>query len=150
MIGFLIWNFPGGHLFAGDSGALFSGAIAALVSLGLIHEAGLSPFVPPILFFPLLADALLTLAWRVSQGRPLLVGHTEHLYQIAMRVGWPHARVTFAYWCAMAACGLIGLKVARMHTSVAPALALAALALMSIVLSFLVRRYTVRHGIADP
>jgi UDP-N-acetylmuramyl pentapeptide phosphotransferase/UDP-N-acetylglucosamine-1-phosphate transferase len=149
LIGFLFWNFPRGHLFAGDSGALFSGAIAALVSLGLIHETGLSPFVPPILFFPLLADALLTLAWRVSRGRPLLVGHTEHLYQVAMRVGWSHARVTFAYWCAMAACGVIGLSVARMPNSVAPGLALAALALMSIALSFLVRRYTVRHGIAD-
>jgi DNA-binding transcriptional MocR family regulator len=33
LIGFLVWNFPGGRLFAGDSGALFAGAIAAMAVL---------------------------------------------------------------------------------------------------------------------
>lgn len=50
--GFLVWNFPAGRLFAGDSGALFSGAIAAFACLIVIARTGMSPLIAPILFFP--------------------------------------------------------------------------------------------------
>lgn len=149
LIGFLFWNFPDGRLFAGDSGALFAGAMAALASLVLIQRAGLSPFVPPILFFPLLADALLTLAWRASRGRSLLDGHSEHLYQIAQRAGWGRRRIALIYWAAMAGCGLIGFAVALFPNTPAPALALAALSLAAIVISSRVRRAALKAGIAE-
>ncbi len=149
LIGFLFWNFPNGRLFAGDSGALFAGAVAALASLVVIHQTGLSPFVPPILFFPLLADALLTLAWRARRRRSLLDGHAEHLYQIALRAGWSHARVALVYWAASAACGAVAFFAAMAPQSGAPWLALSALAAMSVVTSTLVRRAAVRRGIAE-
>ena len=112
LLGFLVWNFPKGRLFAGDAGALFAGALAALVSLYIIRRTELSPFVPPILFFPLLADALLTLFWRARRRRSLLDAHSEHLYQIAHRANWSHARVAGVYWLAMAICGGVGFAVA--------------------------------------
>ena len=71
LIGFLYWNFPHGRIFAGDSGALFAGAVAALASLMIISRTDVPPFVPPILFMPLLADALLTLAWRMRADAAL-------------------------------------------------------------------------------
>jgi UDP-N-acetylmuramyl pentapeptide phosphotransferase/UDP-N-acetylglucosamine-1-phosphate transferase len=140
LVGFLVWNFPDGRLFAGDSGALFAGALAALGSLFVIARTGLSPFVPPILFFPLLADVLLTLVWRASRRRRLMEGHCEHLYQVARRSGWRHTHVALTYWAAMALCGTLGLAAAAAQNTIAPWATLAALALCSIIVSYFVRR----------
>jgi UDP-GlcNAc:undecaprenyl-phosphate GlcNAc-1-phosphate transferase len=148
LVGFLVWNFPNGRLFAGDSGALFAGALAALASLLALHRADLSPFIPPILFFPLLADVLLTLAWRVRQKRRLLDGHAEHIYQIIFRSGVSAPNTTLCYWLAMAVCGALGFIAARLDASAAawggyaPAAALACLALLSLGISRAVRRST--------
>lgn len=146
LLGFLYWNFPNGRLFAGDAGALFAGCLGALGSLLVIHRTGLSPFVPPILFFPLLADALLTLAYRVGAGHKVLEGHSEHIYQIGLRAGWGHRRVTLCYWGAMAACGVIGFIAAQLG-GVAPPVALAVLVLLSLLIAVWVRRYVRKTGI---
>lgn len=148
LIGFLFWNFPHGRIFAGDSGALFAGAVAALASLMVISRTDVAPFVPPILFMPLLADALLTLAWRVRHRRKLLVGHAEHFYQIAIRSGWSHARVSLCYWAAMLVCGVLGFYLSRLHDHAEPWIALATLAGLSVAVSILVRRYARAHGMS--
>lgn len=148
LIGFLVWNFPGGRLFAGNSGALFAGALAAVTSLLVIARVGMSPFVPPILFFPLLADALLTLAWRWRRRRSLLEGHSEHLYQIALRAGWGHKRVALVYWAASAGCAALAIVVANGYDDAAW-LALAALAAMAVFVSAWVRFHALKRGIAE-
>lgn len=148
VIGFLVWNFPRGRIFAGDSGALFAGAIAALTSLILIARDDLSPFIPPILFLPVLADALMTLAWRVRHRRKLLVGHQEHLYQIAMRAGWSHARVSLLYWALMAVCGALGFMLSRSGDDAAPWITLVALAGLAVAASIFVRKYARTHGMS--
>jgi UDP-N-acetylmuramyl pentapeptide phosphotransferase/UDP-N-acetylglucosamine-1-phosphate transferase len=147
LTGFLFWNFPAGRLFAGDSGALFAGALAALASLIVIHRAGVSPLIPPIVFFPLLADVLVTLAWRAYRRHSLFDGHSEHLYQIARHGGMSHAEVALIYWAATAACGAIAFLVAA-DDGLAPAVALAALAAASIVISVVVRRFAARAGVS--
>jgi UDP-N-acetylmuramyl pentapeptide phosphotransferase/UDP-N-acetylglucosamine-1-phosphate transferase len=148
--GFLIWNFPNGRLFAGDSGALFAGSLAAFACLIVIARTGMSPLVAPILFFPLLADALLTLFYRTRRRRSLFVGHTEHIYQVALKSGWSHAQTAFAYWLAMAVCGFIALLASRDSTQVAPAIALAALAGLAMALDIIVRRDAEKRGILKP
>ncbi len=148
LVGFLIWNFPAGRLFAGDSGALFAGAIAALTSLLIIARTGLSPFVPPIVFFPLLADALLTLAWRWRRRRSLLDGHSEHIYQIALRAGWRHERVALSYWAAMAGCGALAFALVVIGDEAAW-IALAVLALSAAGVAAIIRRHALQQGIAE-
>ncbi|MGE0045594.1 MAG: glycosyltransferase family 4 protein [Hyphomonadaceae bacterium] len=111
--GFLVWNFPTGKLFAGDSGALFAGAIAAIGSLLVVRSGLVSPFVPPILFFPMLADVLLTLAWRVSHGADVFTGHREHFYQIGLRSGLSHTQIALRYWALATGCGVLGFIAAR-------------------------------------
>ncbi|MBK8543810.1 MAG: hypothetical protein IPL62_09745 [Caulobacteraceae bacterium] len=148
--GFLVWNFPNGRLFAGDSGALFAGALAAFGSLIVIARTGMSPLIAPILFFPLLADALLTLWFRARRGRSLLIGHAEHVYQLAIVSGWSHARIGIAYWIAMAVCGLIAWFVNRDETQVAPAVALAVMIVCALVLDRVVRRRAEAAGILKP
>lgn len=149
LAGFLIWNFPKGRLFAGDSGALFAGAIAATASLLMIRRTGLSPVIPPIVFFPLLADALLTLAWRARRGRSLLDGHSEHVYQIALRAGWSHAQITLTYWTAMAVCGAVAFFASQAPETGAPWAALALLAALSMLISARVRDAARKHGIEE-
>lgn len=147
LVGFLIWNYPKAKLFAGDSGALFAGALAALISLFAVERVNLSPFVPAILFFPLLADVLLTLAWRVSQKRRILAGHAEHMYQIGVRSKLGHARVSAIYWAACAVCGGIGYIVAENRAYAA--FALAGLALASLIVSAGVRRHMRRNNMGE-
>ena len=113
LIGFLVWNFPNGKVFAGDSGALFVGALIAVTSLLAIDEGGISPFIPVILFFPLLADVLLTLAWRVRYRSNVLAGHRDHLYQIAIRAGLKHWQVSVLYWVLCFKCALIAFVAAQ-------------------------------------
>ncbi len=146
LCGFLFWNFPGGKLFAGDSGALFTGALAALVSILVVHRTGLSPLVPAIIFFPLLADTLLTLIWRAYRRHSLLDGHSEHIYQILIRGGMSHAEIALTYWAAMAVCGGIGFLVARDH-GVAPWVALPIMVFLAVVISAVVRRFADRRGV---
>lgn len=145
IIGFLVWNFPRGLLFAGDSGALFTGALAALIALVVIHRTGLSPIVPAIVFFPLLADVLLTLAWRAYKRHSLLDGHSEHIYQIMMRGGLSHAEVALTYWTAMALCGVIGFLVA--DRPLFAWIALGVLAFLAVVVSTVVRRFASRRNV---
>lgn len=107
-IGFLFWNFPAGKLFAGDAGSLFVGTAAGAASLVAVNDGGVSPFVPVILFFPILADVLLTLAWRLAKGRSLLESHRDHLYQVGLRSRLGHAKVSMIYWAAALVCAVIG------------------------------------------
>ncbi|OQW62140.1 MAG: hypothetical protein A4S17_08895 [Proteobacteria bacterium HN_bin10] len=148
--GFLVWNFPAGRLFAGDSGALFAGALAAFACLIVIARTGMSPFVAPILFFPMIADVLLTLFYRIRQRRSLFHGHTEHLYQIAIHSGWSHARIALLYWLAMAACGVLAWIVNRDPAQLAPVLALAALTGLAIAIDRIVRRDARVRGVLQP
>jgi UDP-N-acetylmuramyl pentapeptide phosphotransferase/UDP-N-acetylglucosamine-1-phosphate transferase len=148
LIGFLIWNYPNGKLFAGDSGALFVGALASLASLMAISEAGVSPFVPPMLFFPLLADALLTLAWRARRKRNLLHGHSDHLYQVAIRAKLSHRRVAAFYWLAALASGAVSIAAQRAG-GLFPLTAFAALAAGALLVAAMVRAWSVKRGIGE-
>lgn len=149
LLGFLYWNFPSGRMFAGDSGALFAGAIGALASLLIIRRMHLTPFAPPIVFFPLLADVLLTLAWRVSRKHSLLEGHLEHHYQVLRRAGMSHRRVALIYWAAMAVCGTLAFVVAQHPNSALPWMALAALAVMSLGGTLVLRKFAIERGLAQ-
>ncbi|MGE3303848.1 MAG: glycosyltransferase family 4 protein [Hyphomonadaceae bacterium] len=165
-IGFLLWNFPRGLVFAGDAGALFMGTLAACAALVAVMDGGVSPFIPPVLFFPILADVLLTLAWRLKRGRPLLAAHRDHLFQIGLRAGLGHARVTLLFWAATAVSACIGVWADGAQRaggvplagdeagvalawldSAAPALALMGLALGSIALAIRLRAYARGHGL---
>jgi UDP-N-acetylmuramyl pentapeptide phosphotransferase/UDP-N-acetylglucosamine-1-phosphate transferase len=150
MVGFLLWNFPSGRLFAGDSGALFAASLAAFLALILIARIGLSPFAAPIAFFPLLADALITLFWRLRlRGwRALFAGHAEHHYQLLRRGGVNAVAITLGYWAMTAACGALALWLSQAIDPAWPLCALAGLAALALVLSMWVRAWARRRGLA--
>lgn len=146
IVGFLVWNFPDGKLFAGDCGALFVGGLGAMSALILVEAGQVSPVVPPIVFFPLLADVLLTLLWRARRGRSLLQPHSDHLYQVGVRACRRHAPVAIAYWGAMAFCGAVAYWVSVASDPLLGWAALAALAVSSIWISRSVRAWAKPRG----
>jgi UDP-N-acetylmuramyl pentapeptide phosphotransferase/UDP-N-acetylglucosamine-1-phosphate transferase len=168
LVGFLVWNYPGGRLFAGDSGSLFAGAIAAVAGLLVVRNSGVSPLIPAVVFFPMLADVLLTLAWRVGRRANLLVGHREHFYQIGIRAGISHAHMTLIYWALASACGLIAVFAAaagrgswpfafglageaglRVVVSYAPTVAFVVMVLAALVVDRRIRRFAMAKGFEE-
>ena len=174
--GLLLWNFPGGRVFAGDAGALFIGMLAAAAGLLLVQDGGVSPVIPPLLFFPILADVLLTLAYRVKRGRRVLEPHRDHLYQIGLRAGLSHRRVSLIYWIVTAHCAALAfvasfgpriappslfapqpgdvpvmqvalLQAAGWVGALAPLIALAVLAVVAMHVSSRVRRFAESRGL---
>jgi UDP-N-acetylmuramyl pentapeptide phosphotransferase/UDP-N-acetylglucosamine-1-phosphate transferase len=147
LIGFLIWNFPAGRLFAGDSGALFAAALGAFLGLILIARVGLSPFAAPIAFFPLLADALITLFWRLTTRgwRSLFVGHEEHHYQLLRRGGVNRVLITLLYWAMAGSCGALTLWLAQARDPAWSWGSLLALTALALALSARVRGWAKRR-----
>jgi UDP-N-acetylmuramyl pentapeptide phosphotransferase/UDP-N-acetylglucosamine-1-phosphate transferase len=159
-IGFLVWNFPSGKLFAGDAGSLFIGTAAGAASLVAIADGGVSPFVPVILFFPILADVLLTLAWRLAKGRSLLESHRDHVYQIGLRSRLGHAKVSLFYWAAAFVCAVVAVvsDLAQKQSPAldgaaagaafgAPFIAWVVLAILSVLISLRVRKFAYAQGL---
>lgn len=114
--GFLFWNLRG-KLYAGDTGALFAGALMGMLGLALTRE-GQPVWVPVIITLPFLIDILLTMAWRVKHGRNMMHAHRDHAYQLLMRAGWAHWKVALLWWgfsaiCGGAAVGLLYLQIAH-------------------------------------
>lgn len=102
-LGFLPLNFPRARVFLGDCGSHGLGMAIAVLLLWpapfpatLAAAAAASPF---------LVDVLGTLVRRARDGERLTRAHRRHLYQLAVRCGYSHARVAFAYLAWMAASG---------------------------------------------
>jgi UDP-N-acetylmuramyl pentapeptide phosphotransferase/UDP-N-acetylglucosamine-1-phosphate transferase len=112
-LGFLPWNLPGGRVFQGDAGALFSGfLIAGLAVLMADPKAGgrLSPY--PVVFasLPLLTDVFLTLLSRARRKQGLLTAHRGHLFQrwLLADPKRTHAGLSIRFWILTAAFAGLG------------------------------------------
>lgn len=102
-LGFLPLNFPRARAFMGDSGSHALGmAMASLLLVSAPHPASI---VAAAAASPFLVDVLGTLARRARDGERLTQAHRRHLYQLAVRSGYSHARVALAYAAWMAASG---------------------------------------------
>ena len=101
--GFLPVNLSRAKAFMGDCGSHALGVAVAAVVLGgppggpsWVAAAGSSAFI---------VDVLGTLALRFRDGERLSTAHRRHLYQLVIRCGYSHGRVTTAYAAWMLACG---------------------------------------------
>lgn len=146
LAGFLIWNAPGGRLFAGDAGSLFAGGLAGAIGVLAVQDGGVSVWAVALCFLPMLADVLLTLAHRARLRRNLLNGHREHLYQIGLRAGAGHARIAGLYAFLSAhcvACALAG----SLFGDFGALVAFLVNVLIALKLSARVRAYAVEAGL---
>lgn len=91
--GFLCWNWSPARLFMGDAGSISLGFLLAVLSI-LGELTGAVPLVCwLILLAVFIADASLTLLWRVATGEVITQAHSSHLYQRLARHWQSHRRV---------------------------------------------------------
>jgi UDP-GlcNAc:undecaprenyl-phosphate/decaprenyl-phosphate GlcNAc-1-phosphate transferase len=101
--GFLFWNATKGAVFAGDSGALFIGLLSG--SLGtLAVDDGVNPLCVALCFLPMLVDVILTVAKRLRRRQNVLLAHSDHAYQAAIKAGASHIYTSGRYWLASFFC----------------------------------------------
>jgi len=96
-LGFLIYNFPPGKIFMGDTGSMFLGIVLGAIACGLsMTQPAITTFfaVCLVLAIPTL-DALLALARRLVLRRPVFLADHQHVHHILTSFGFT-ARQTVA------------------------------------------------------
>jgi len=129
VVGFFPGNFSRGKLFMGDNGSqALSFIIAALAVLGANHTDGaLSALSMPVIFAPFIFDVAWTLLHRLLRRKNIFKAHREHLYQLLIRMGNSHKKVTIFYMGLTgfsSAAAIIMLAVNPAYQWIAPALLL--------------------------
>lgn len=112
-LGFLPHNFPRARMFMGDVGSTtigFSLAMLTLVGQGRTQAPWVAYVLPLGVF---IYDATFTLFKRLLRGENFLKPHREHHYQLLIRCGWSHARVTGIQAAMMTVCSVGALIYAR-------------------------------------
>ena len=91
--GFLIWNWQPAKIFLGDVGSVTLGYLIGylLINLAIIGHWDAALLLSAYYIF----DSTFTLIKRVCRGEKPWKAHREHAYQIAVRNGKGHARVSF-------------------------------------------------------
>jgi UDP-N-acetylmuramyl pentapeptide phosphotransferase/UDP-N-acetylglucosamine-1-phosphate transferase len=91
MLGFAPFNRPIASVFLGDVGSLPIGLLLGWCLLQLAwHQELLGALLLPLYY---LADATITLFWRMSKRDPFWVSHRSHFYQCATNRGFTPTRV---------------------------------------------------------
>jgi UDP-N-acetylmuramyl pentapeptide phosphotransferase/UDP-N-acetylglucosamine-1-phosphate transferase len=90
--GFLVWNWHPAKVFLGDSGSIPLGFVLGGLLLLLAAQGQLAAAL--ILPAYYVADATITLLWRLRDGEKVWQAHRRHFYQRAVRGGHSHAQVS--------------------------------------------------------
>ncbi|MQX38091.1 glycosyl transferase [Roseospira navarrensis] len=124
--GFLVWNWHPARIFLGDVGSVPLGYLLGGMLLMLAaHGQWAAALIAPLYY---LADATLTLLGRLARGHSPTQAHRDHAYQVAVRAGLSHARVS------MVVAGLNALLVAlALATAAGPLPAAVAVALAALL-----------------
>lgn len=94
--GFLPWNWSPARIFMGDVGSGLLGFLFGALALAS-ERAGALPAIAWILLLGAFTfDATVTLLLRALRGERWSQAHRSHAYQLAVRSGWSHARVSGA------------------------------------------------------
>lgn len=96
LVGFLVWNWDPAKIFMGDAGSTVLGAIVAISLLSQSNGFEQS-WISIAILFPLIGDAIYTLARRFSKGENIFQAHRTHVYQRLHQVGWPHHSIAGIY-----------------------------------------------------
>jgi UDP-GlcNAc:undecaprenyl-phosphate/decaprenyl-phosphate GlcNAc-1-phosphate transferase len=82
-LGFLVWNYPRGLIFAGDGGAYFWGTVIAVASVMLVQRhAAVSPwFVMLLLIYPV-SETLFSIFRKWARGAAPSMADSMHFHQL--------------------------------------------------------------------
>ena len=157
-IGFLVHNFHPARLFMGDSGSMLIGLVLSASAVTLSGQfspdqlnkgangaqASLLPTLLPVLL-PIsllvvpLADLLLAVVRRTRAGRSPFAPDKQHLHHRLLEIGHSQRRAVFIMWL-WAALVAFGTVIASLYSGPQVVMALLAMTLVTIVLTFLLPR----------
>jgi UDP-N-acetylmuramyl pentapeptide phosphotransferase/UDP-N-acetylglucosamine-1-phosphate transferase len=85
-VGFLLWNYPHGLIFAGDGGAYLWGLIIALASIQVVQRhAEVSPFFPILLLIYPIWETLFSIYRKLARGQSPSLADALHFHQLIYR-----------------------------------------------------------------
>lgn len=85
-VGFLLWNYPKGLIFAGDGGAYFWGVIVAVTSITLVQRHSLvSPWFPMLLLIYPVWETVFSMYRKLARGGSPGVADALHFHQLIFR-----------------------------------------------------------------
>lgn len=94
-VGFLPYNFPRARMFMGDVSSASIGYVLAMLAMGLIYNHGVLLVVPFLCIHAnFILDTGITLLKRILRGENIKAAHRSHFYQLLVRSGWSHTKVT--------------------------------------------------------
>ncbi len=93
-LGFLVWNWHPARIFLGDSGSIPLGFVLGGLLIQLAGQGNLTAAL--ILPGYYIADASITLLWRMKDGEKIWQPHKRHFYQRAIQGGKSHSQVSSA------------------------------------------------------
>ena len=86
ILGFLVFNFPFGKIFLGDTGAYLVGHLLVWMSLSILWNSSyVTPLAMLLIFFWPVADTLLAISRRLSLGKPIIQPDRLHFHKLMMR-----------------------------------------------------------------
>ncbi|WP_157263667.1 MraY family glycosyltransferase [Azohydromonas aeria] len=87
VLGFFVWNYPGGKVFLGDGGAYFLGFyLAELAILLLARNPEVSPLFPlTLVIYPVFETVFSMYRRKLLQGRPVGMPDGAHLHSLIYR-----------------------------------------------------------------
>ena len=98
---FLLQNAPPARVFLGDVGAVPLGFLAGTFGIAGYSSRWWPLWFPLLVFLPFIADASLTLLYRLLHRARVWEPHREHFYQRLVRLGWGHAGTLKLYGVLM-------------------------------------------------
>lgn len=115
IMGFLVFNFPSGRIFMGDSGSHFIGFWLAGMTLSGINASAKnhigSVLFPIILMVVPICDTTLVTLTRGIRRRPVSVGGTDHLSHRLVAYGFSERSAVLALWVLSLVSGTLGILV---------------------------------------
>ncbi len=114
-LAFLLYNWHPARIFMGDAGSLFLGFVLAVIALKLRTPVphGASIVAVVLLVGPAVFDTTLVVISRVSHGRPIYIGGTDHTSHRLLLLGIPRVGVTAVLIGGTAASCTLGVLVAE-------------------------------------
>ncbi|MDB5861448.1 MAG: undecaprenyl-phosphate N-acetylglucosaminyl 1-phosphate transferase [Ramlibacter sp.] len=85
-VGFLLWNYPHGLIFAGDGGAYLWGIVIAIASVQLVQRhPDVSPWFPVLLLIYPIWETLFSIYRKVARGQSPSLADALHFHQLIYR-----------------------------------------------------------------
>lgn len=101
MLGFLIWNKSPAKIYMGDAGALFLGAVIAVLTIRLdptVQSKTVSFAIPLLLLAVPILDTSVAVTSRLRRGKSIFQGGHDHLSHRLMRKGFTKRQSAYALW----------------------------------------------------